>query len=256
MLTRTSANDTSWNAELRIPASVLGGWNHVIGLDLGHYSVRSPGDDYHWPYLAGPNQPGTWARTALGDVPRIIAISPVSATAGSAGFDLTITGDHFSNGATVRWAETDKPTSFVSSTQLQVHISAADLTKAGTLTLTVTNPNVSDVPSNSIPFTINNPQPVITALTPGAVRPGSPSFMLTVTGAHFVQGATVLWNGVPRPTTFVSSTQLQAQISGADLADQRTVGIAVLNPAPSDGASNIVAFTIGDQPIYLPLIVR
>jgi hypothetical protein len=67
---------------------------------------------------------------------------------------------------------------------------------------------------------------------------------LTVTGTDFVAGSTVQWNGSGRPTTFVSSTQLTAQISMADVASPGTANITVFNPAPGGGTSNALVFTI------------
>jgi hypothetical protein len=64
---RTSANDSSWNAELVISASVLGGWGHQVGLGLANYWLRYTGDDYHWPYAAAWERPNTWAQAFLGD---------------------------------------------------------------------------------------------------------------------------------------------------------------------------------------------
>jgi hypothetical protein len=64
---RTSADAKSWNAELVIDAGVLGGWNHLAGLNLSDFWLRYAGDDYRWPYNAGWNQPSTWARAYLGD---------------------------------------------------------------------------------------------------------------------------------------------------------------------------------------------
>ncbi len=61
-----SGNQT-WNAELRLPASSLGGWNHLVGLDFS----QSWGGayQYHWPYRASSYVPNTWARTLLGNWP-------------------------------------------------------------------------------------------------------------------------------------------------------------------------------------------
>ena len=50
--------------------------------------------------------------------PTVNSISPSSATAGGAGFTLSVNGSNFTNGATVRWDGNDRPTSFVSSAQL------------------------------------------------------------------------------------------------------------------------------------------
>jgi len=59
-----------------------------------------------------------------------------------------------------------------------------------------------------------------------------------------VNGAVVTFNGSGRPTTFVSSTQLTAAITAADLASSGTATVAVVNPAPGGGNSGIAMFAI------------
>ncbi|MFN8499151.1 MAG: hypothetical protein U0641_14975 [Anaerolineae bacterium] len=54
---------------MRLPAAKLGGWNHLIGLHLGHYWVRNVGDDYYWPHHAAWNRPSAWATTLIGELP-------------------------------------------------------------------------------------------------------------------------------------------------------------------------------------------
>src|SRR5438105_2101044 len=55
--------------------------------------------------------------------------------------------------------------------------------------------------------------PSITAINPSSATAGGPSFTLTVTGTGFAMDSTVLWNGSPLTTTFVTSTQVTASIS-------------------------------------------
>ncbi len=152
--TRTSANDFVWNAELRLPASVLGGWGHVIGIDLGEYWVRAFADDFHWPYRAGWNQPNTWARAALGPVPWITQLSPGSTVVASPGFELTVTGTGFVNGASVRWNGSARPTTYISSTELRAQITAADVASTGLRPVTVVNPGLEAAPSNPAWFSV------------------------------------------------------------------------------------------------------
>ena len=60
----------------------------------------------------------------------------------------------------------------------------------------------------------SNPVPTIAALSPSSVvvvdYTGLTGFTLTVTGGNFVSLSTVEWNGSPRQTELVSTTQLQA----------------------------------------------
>lgn len=90
-----------------------------------------------------------------------------------------------------------------------------------------------------------NPIPQVNApLVPGTKTPGSAAFTLTVNGTGFVSGATVLWNGNARTTTFVSSSQLTASINASDVATASTATVTAQNPAPGGGISNAAHFEI------------
>jgi len=96
--------------------------------------------------------------------------------------------------------------------------------------------------------TASNPMPPgIGSLLPSAMTAGSGAFTLTVYGTNFVQASTVQWNGNSRQTTYVSPTQLTAQISAADIATIGTSTVTVANPLSNGGASGGVGFTINAQ---------
>jgi hypothetical protein len=90
-----------------------------------------------------------------------------------------------------------------------------------------------------------NPVPLIyQPLVPVTVKPGSSQFMLTINGSGFASTAVVTWNGSTRTTSFISTTQIQAAISAADVARPGTASVNVVNPAPGGGISNTVFFSI------------
>ena len=70
--------------------------------------------------------------------------------------------------------------------------------------------------------------------------------MLTINGTGFVNSSVVRWNASDRATTYVSSTQLTAAITAADIATPSTASVTVLNPAPGGGTSNAVSFAVGN----------
>jgi hypothetical protein len=91
----------------------------------------------------------------------------------------------------------------------------------------------------------NNATPLLyQPLVPAATAPGASGFTLTVNGHGFAAGAVVNWNGSARVTTVVSSSQVQATITSADVAHIGTASVTVVNPAPGGGASNAVYFPI------------
>lgn len=190
---------------------------------------------------------GTTAQQTLtinNPVPTLTSLSQTVATTGSAGFTLTVTGTNFVSSAKVRWKGSDRTTTFVSATQLTATIPAADLANGGTADVTVINPAPGGGTTNAITFTINNPAPVITSLSPNNIASGTSAFPVTINGTGFVPNSVVRWNGSDRATTFVSATQLTAQITAADVTNAGTAKVRVFNPAPAGGLSGETDFTI------------
>jgi hypothetical protein len=175
--------------------------------------------------------------------PTATSLSPTSATAGGAAFTLTVNGTGFVSTSLVKFNGASKTTTFVSTTKLTAAITAADIATAGTVSVTVTNPAPGGI-SNALSFTINNPVPTLSSISPSSVVAGSAAFTLTLNGVGFVSGATVNFNGAGKPTTFVSSSQITAAISASDIVTAGTVNITVTNPVPTAGPSTAQVFTI------------
>jgi len=95
--------------------------------------------------------------------------------------------------------------------------------------------------------TTPNPVPKITNLNPNSAIAGGAGFTLTVNGQDFVSGAVVMWNNSPRPTRFVSSVQLTADIAVADIATAGAASVTAFNPGPGGGPSNALSFTINPR---------
>jgi thermitase len=71
--------------------------------------------------------------------------------------------------------------------------------------------------------------PTAASLTPSTAVAGSAPFTLTITGTNFRAGATVLWNGVPRPALSITDSQLTTAVNAADLSTAGVVNVAVAN---------------------------
>ena len=177
-------------------------------------------------------------------VPAITSLSPASATAGAAAQTLTINGSGFISSSTVTYNGTGHAATYVNATQLKITLSASDQATAGIYAVVVTNPTPGGGASNSVNFTVNNPVPTVTSLSPSSATAGGAAFTLTVKGTNFVQGSTVQWNGGGRNTTFVSATQLTAAILATDIATAGTAAVTGLNSSPGGGTSGSLTFTI------------
>jgi hypothetical protein len=98
-----------------------------------------------------------------------------------------------------------------------------------------------------------NPSPVAASLAPQNALVGGQAFTLTVTGSRFVPGSVVNANGSPRPTTFVSQTQLRASIPASDLTQIGDLPITVVTPQPGGGTSAALHVTrLAQQVIIRP----
>jgi uncharacterized protein (TIGR03437 family) len=180
-------------------------------------------------------------------VPVLSSLSPNQVSAGSGALTLTVNGSNFVSGAVVNWNGSPRSTAFVNSGVVTAQITSADVLNGGTSAVTVFNPAPGGGTSNTLVFTIvgPNPIPTIVSLNPTGALVGGAAFVLNVTGANYVATSVVNWNGQARPTTFISPTQLSAQISAADIANATTAAITVFNPAPGGGTSNSVNFPVG-----------
>jgi hypothetical protein len=84
--------------------------------------------------------------------------------------------------------------------------------------------------------------PAIGSLSPASASVGSGALTLTINGSGFKPTAIVSWNGSSRVTTYVSPTQLKAQIAASDLQNLGTAQVTVSNSAGVSSGS--VAFVI------------
>ena len=86
---------------------------------------------------------------------------PNAATAGSAGFTLTVNGTGFVTQSTIYWNSTSHTTQFMTSGQLTTAITAAEVANAGTVPVYVRNPGGTGIyntqpgtNSNMVSFTV------------------------------------------------------------------------------------------------------
>jgi uncharacterized protein (DUF1800 family) len=112
------------------------------------------------------------------------------------------------------------------------------------LTITsVDNPAVS-ISQN---ISVLNPIPILNSASPMNFNVGPPSTTVVVTGQSFINGAQVLANGSPVPTTFNSGNQLTASL---DLSEPGNLDLQVLNPSPGPAKSaDLIALVNGTPPL-------
>ncbi len=193
------------------------------------------------------------AAYAQSPTPVISQLLPDSRRAGSPGVTLNVLGAQFVSGAVVRWNGADRVTTFFSSGLLEVAILTEDLATPGSIAVTVVNPGV--VISNVAIFTVTNPIPEITVLSPASAVAGGPELTLTVSGQGFTAESVVMWNGSAKATTFVDSNTLRTVIPAADIAEAGVVSVNVVDTAPGGASSASLPFTIVEAALFFPQVV-
>src|SRR5262249_28516956 len=128
-----------------------------------------------------------------------------------------------------------------------ISVNANDQAAAGTYAVVVSNPSPGGGPSNPVNFTVNNPQPALTSITPSILPAGSPDTVVTIVGTNFDSQSIVNLNGANAPTTFVSNTQLSSTVPASSLATGRIDQIAVTNPAPGGGTTAPLNLTVTES---------
>lgn len=189
---------------------------------------------------------------ASNPVPVIFSLNPSSATVSGTAFTLTITGANFISTSSVEWNGNPVSTTYSTSSQLQAQIPASDLASPGSASVSVNNPTPGGGNSGSAEFFISassNPAPSLTTLSPSSVNAGSYGFLLTVTGTDFISASTIEWNGVACVTTYLSDTQLEAEIPDTSVAASGSADVTVVNPTPGGGVSQSMTFTILSSPV-------
>ena len=185
--------------------------------------------------------------------PIITGLFPSNVTAGSQSFTLFIAGTGFINGSTgtstAFWNGSARSATVNTNTnQIAITVLASDVATPGTSLVTVSNPLPGGgITINAAPFTVFPTQtntPLIANLSPATASPNGAAFTLTVNGSNFVagnanipnpttpsqppfSGSVVAWNGSPRTTTYVSPTQLTAQITATDILTAGCNGVSV-----------------------------
>jgi len=170
--------------------------------------------------------------------PTISSLSPASATAGGAGFMLTINGTAFTAASTSTWGTTALGTIYVSPTQLTAAVPASLIVSPSTGSVTVTTEAGTSAPAT---FTINPAPPVIGYLSPGLVAAGGTAFTLNILGEHFTSASTVKWGSTALAATYFSDTVLTAAVPAKLIAATGTTSVTV---STSAGTSSPATFTI------------
>ena len=265
-----SAANTAYVAELNPAGSTVlfstffgnsgGGSNPNLALDASNNILVADTlfdnlDTYPTQNAAQPNAGGgnvdavvfkinPTAAAASNPVPAISSVSFDGGGNGGGGhndFFLTVHGSNFVINSAVKLNGIFIPTRFVNA----VTLVAQPLfdTPHGSFDVAVFNPPPGGGLSNVL--RVNFGAYNLKALGLAAHEAGSPAMSLALQGSDFTPGMVALWNGQPRVTTFVSSTELSAAIPASDLANPGIALVSLTDPG-SGLTSKALPFAVTD----------
>ncbi len=169
--------------------------------------------------------------------PALTGLDPAAGPAGTPGLTLDVFGTGFWGDSTLLWNGTPRSCILASGNSIQVPLTAADLETGAEASLAVSNPAPGGGLSNTLSFSIRNPEPLLYSLFPQAARAGDPAFTLTISGSNLVRGAAVFFNQVPVAATYLDGGRLEALIPAALIQTSGTFPVQVVNPGPGGGSS-------------------
>ena len=164
---------------------------------------------------------------------------------------VVINGTNFDPSAEVRAVRINPPSAeipnfagadkVISSTQLYFSLDLTHPDSLGQWMVQVKNPQPGGGLSEPAFFEITEgsfvPNPFLISMSPAAVSAGGPSFTLTVNGTNFQPGSQINFYSTPLVTTFVSDSQLRAEVPSTLIITAGKRPISVTNPG-NGGTSN------------------
>jgi hypothetical protein len=179
--------------------------------------------------------------TAGNPIPAVTSLAPPTVYVKSPSTTITINGSGFlsSTIAYLQDSNTALPTTFVSATQIKTQLPDTALSSIGQVFLDVVNP----APGGGTAFTslqVISLEPSINGVSPTSIVAGTASEPIIVSGQNFMAGAKVQWNGTNIATTYLSSTQLQAQPKTSQLQTAGIVQLSVDNPSPGTISTPVI----------------
>lgn len=182
-------------------------------------------------------------------VPAVTDAAPDSVTLRT-GATVSLAGSLFTTTTTVRYNGTRLIPDAVSASSLTVSV-PPELNTRGGVSLHVENPPPAGGPSNEIDIPVRELPPYLGRLSPGAVKSGAGAFTLELHGADFAPDATATWDGDPRELNFVGEERVEMLVEAADISDDGTPEIAVVNPR-GGGQSQVAELFVLPEEGLLP----
>ena len=214
----------------------------------------------------GASQPLSF--TLNNAAPTLTSVSPTNVVTGGGSatlpewFFLTIDGTGFQPNSTVVLSGITYQSislNSVTSTEIVAQVNMQGTQANGTVNVQVVNPAPGGGGSSTQPITVDIvPIPQITGLSPASAAIGSAAFTLTITGTGFEPNTSVQLTSTGNVTqtlssTYVSSTELQAQVPSNVLLSIQNLIIQLNTPSPGGSSANATLSVVNATPVVTSL---
>ncbi len=173
-------------------------------------------------------------------------VTPSTSTAGAPDQTIVVAGTGFVSGTYLEFSMGSASLTIAATCLDPMHLLAvipgSSLGTAGYALIRTVNPGTQ--PSAWLWLTINNPPPVLEAITPSSVAVGFSAVTVQLTGTGFLPGSLVAVDGMLRPSAYVSPTRIDVVVPAAVRTYGHVVPITVSNLAPGGGESVELDFTV------------
>lgn len=235
------AEATTYISSTRVTAVVPAG-QLAAGADLNVVAVN------------GAQTSGSGATTRLevtNPAPAITSVAPASFVSGATSPVVTVTGTGFVSSTVIQVNGSARPTTFVSSTQVSVALTTADVSAASSLSLTAVNPAPGGGTSTAAAVAVvtPNPVPTITALSPTTASLGIASQVIAVNGTGFLPTTVINVNGSARATSYSNATLVNLTLTAADVSALGSLSLIAVNPTPGGGTSAAFLLPVNNPPV-------
>jgi hypothetical protein len=175
------------------------------------------------------------------NAPVIASLDPSTLPVNSTSLKVLINGSGFLLDDVILLNNSPRGTEYISATQLAMTLLAGDVSAPRVSNVQVQR---KDLTATSAPATLTIVAanvPAITSISPAQGTVGSTQPVIAVFGQNFTSNSIVTVDGSPRVTQYISPTELDATLTGSDLATAHDVQIAVVANA---GTSASVTYSI------------
>lgn len=184
--------------------------------------------------------------TVENPVPTLTALSLDNIIAGSASFDLTLTGANFIQSSVISFGGVQLTPAALSGSQITLTIPMESLLDAGQFPIVVSNPGPGGGASSALSFTVSNPLPSVSAISPTTAIRLSSDTTLTISGSGFVHQSTVLLGTSSLAPSSYTATEITLTIPESAVQKTGRLNVGVVNPGPGGGTSNTMEITVAN----------